>query len=83
MWLLMLIAAMEEASRPEFRAKRCDRELLDRVMSHLAQPASPRAPYRYSNFSLRKWIPAYSPAICSRGLRPRSTPRSFASSRKM
>jgi len=53
MWLLMLLAAMEEASRPEFRAKRCDRELLDSLTSHLARPASSRGLYRYSNFSLR------------------------------
>jgi hypothetical protein len=53
MWLVMLVAAMEEASRPEFRAKRCDRELLDRVMSHLEGPPSPHGRYRYSNFSLR------------------------------
>ena len=52
-WLLMLLAAMEEASGPEFRAKRCDRELLDGLKSHLARPASPRGLYRYSNFSLR------------------------------
>ena len=56
MWLLMLLAAMEEASRPEFRTKRCDRELLDRLTSHLARPASPRGIYRYSNFSLRNQI---------------------------
>jgi hypothetical protein len=53
MWLLMLLAAMEEASRPEFRAKHCDRELVDRLTSHLALPASPLGLYRYSNFSLR------------------------------
>ena len=56
MWLLMLLEAMEEASRPELRAKRCDRELLDRLTSHLARPASPRGIYRYSNFSLRNQI---------------------------
>jgi hypothetical protein len=52
MWLLMLLAAMDEVSRPELRVKRCDRELLHRVTSHLARAASPSGLYR-SNFSLR------------------------------
>jgi len=51
-WLSMLIAAMEQAARPELRALPCDRSVLAQMSARLAQPASP---YRYgaSPFSLR------------------------------
>jgi hypothetical protein len=52
LWLSMLIATMEEVSRPEFRALPCDRSVLAAVSAQLALPASP---YRHSasQFSLR------------------------------
>jgi hypothetical protein len=52
LWLSMLIDAMEEVSRPEFRAVRCDRSVLAAVSAQLARPASPY-PYCGSYFSLR------------------------------
>jgi hypothetical protein len=52
LWLSMLIAAMEEASRPEFRALPCDRSVLAAVGAQLARPASPY-PHSASHFSLR------------------------------
>jgi hypothetical protein len=52
LWLSMLIDAMEEASRPEFRAVPCDRSVLAAVRAQLARPASPY-PYCGSQFSLR------------------------------
>jgi hypothetical protein len=52
LWLSMLIDAMEEASRPEFRAVRCDQSVLAAVRAQLARPASPY-PYGASRFSLR------------------------------
>jgi hypothetical protein len=48
----MLIDAMEEVSRPEFRAVQCDRSVLAAVSAQLARPASPY-PYCGSYFSLR------------------------------
>jgi len=51
-WLSMLIDAMEEVSRPEFRALPCDRSVLAAVSAQLARPASPY-PYCGSYFSLR------------------------------
>ena len=48
----MLIDTMEEASRPEIRAIRCDISLLAAVKAQLARPASPRG-YYGSDFSLR------------------------------
>jgi len=52
LWLSMLIDAMEEVSRPEFRAVPCDRAVLAAVRAQLARPASPY-PYCGSQFSLR------------------------------
>jgi hypothetical protein len=52
LWLSMLIDAMEEVSRPEFRAVPCDRSVLAGVSAQLARPASPY-PYCGSYFSLR------------------------------
>jgi hypothetical protein len=52
LWLSMLIDAMEEVSRPEFRAVPCDRSVLVAVSAQLARPASPY-PYCGSYFSLR------------------------------
>jgi hypothetical protein len=48
LWLSMLIDAMQEVSRPEFRAVPCDRSVLAAVSAQLARPASP-----YPYFSLR------------------------------
>jgi hypothetical protein len=52
LWLSMLIDAMQEVSRPEFRAVPCDRSVLAAVSAQLARPASPY-PYCGSYFSLR------------------------------
>jgi hypothetical protein len=73
LWLSMLIEAMEEVSRPEFRAMPCDQSVLTKVRAQLTRSAS----------AIFKKDVAYSPAICSRGRLPRSIPRSFASSRTM
>jgi hypothetical protein len=48
----MLIDAMEEVSRPEFRAVPVDRSVLAAVRAQLARPASPYA-YGASQYSLR------------------------------
>jgi hypothetical protein len=52
LWLSMLVDAMEEAARPEFRSIPCDRLTLAAVRAQLARPASPYA-YRVSHYSLR------------------------------
>jgi len=52
LWLSMLIDAMEEVSRPEFRAVPVDRSVLAAVRAQLARPASPYA-YGASQYSLR------------------------------
>jgi len=52
LWLSMLIDAMEEVSRPEFRSVSCDRSVLAAVSAQLAQPAS-TYPYYASHFRLR------------------------------
>jgi hypothetical protein len=52
LWLSMLIDAMEEVSRPEFRTVSCDRSVLAKVGAQLARPASPDLSYA-SHFSLR------------------------------
>jgi hypothetical protein len=52
LWLSMLIDAMEEVSRPEFRAVPCDRSVLAAVRAQLARPASPY-PYCGPYFSRR------------------------------
>jgi len=51
-WLSMLVEAMEEISRPEFRALRVDVSVLAAVSAQLARPASPY-PYCGSQYSLR------------------------------
>jgi len=48
----MLIEAMEEVSRPEFRNRPCDPSLLIALRAQLARPASPY-PYGATNYSLR------------------------------
>jgi hypothetical protein len=52
LWLSMLVDAMEQAARPEFRNMPCDREILEAVSAQLARPASPCA-YSVSHYSLR------------------------------
>jgi hypothetical protein len=52
LWLSMLIAAMEEASRPEVRAKPIAPAILAGLRAQLAQPVL-RYPYPGSAFSLR------------------------------
>jgi hypothetical protein len=51
-WLSMLVEAMEEISRPEFRALPVDASVLAAVSAQLARPASPY-PYCGSQYSLR------------------------------
>jgi len=51
-WLSMLVEAMEEISRPEFRALPVDASILAAVSTQLARPASPY-PYCASQYSLR------------------------------
>jgi len=48
----MLVEAMEEISRPEFRALPIDRSVLTAVSAQLARPASPY-PYCGSQYGLR------------------------------
>ena len=38
-WLSMLVATMEEVSRPEFRAVPCEPELLAALLASLNRPA--------------------------------------------
>jgi hypothetical protein len=38
LWLLLLVAAMEEASRPEIRSKPCESAILQACRAQLAQP---------------------------------------------
>jgi hypothetical protein len=52
LWLSMLIEAMDEAARPELRARSCDRAVLAAVRAQLGRPASPY-PFCGSQFSLR------------------------------
>jgi hypothetical protein len=51
-WLSMLVEAMEEISRPEFRALPVDASVLAAVSAQLARPTSPY-PYCASQYSLR------------------------------
>jgi hypothetical protein len=51
-WLSMLVQAMEDISRPEFRALPVDASVLAAVSAQLARPASPY-PYCSSQYSLR------------------------------
>lgn len=48
----MLIEAMDEVSRPEFRNRPCDPSLLIALRAQLARPASPY-PYGATNYSLQ------------------------------
>ena len=52
----MLISAMEQVARPEFRTTPCDPKIFSALRLHLARPASPY-PYWYapnsSRFGLR------------------------------
>jgi len=52
LWLSMLIDAMEEVSRPEFRSLPCEPSVLVALGAQLARPASPHA-HCVSQFSLR------------------------------
>ena len=52
LWLSMLVEAMEQVSRPEYRAVPCDPLVLAAVRAQLERPASPYA-YCGSQFSLR------------------------------
>jgi hypothetical protein len=52
LWLSMLVDAMEEFSRPEWRAISCDDRLLTAVRAQLARPAAAYPAYA-SRFSLR------------------------------
>jgi hypothetical protein len=40
LWLSLLVAAMEEASRPEIRSKPCESAVLQACRAQLAQPAT-------------------------------------------
>jgi len=51
-WLSMLVDAMEEAARPELRAKPCPPAILLGLRAHLAQPVS-HHPFAASAFSSR------------------------------
>jgi len=52
LWLSRLIDAMEEAARPEVRAKPCEAAILSALRAQLAQPALRRS-YTASAYSLR------------------------------
>ena len=52
LWLSMLIDAMEEVSRPEFRSLPCEPSILIGLRAQLALPASSDA-HCASHFSLR------------------------------
>jgi hypothetical protein len=52
LWLSMLVDAMEEAARPEFRNTPCDRLTLAAVSAQLARPASSWT-HGVSHYSLR------------------------------
>jgi hypothetical protein len=52
LWLSMLVDAMEEAARPELRAKPCPPDVLAGLRAQLAQPVS-HYPFAASAFSLR------------------------------
>jgi hypothetical protein len=52
LWLSMLIEAMEEVSRPEFREVPCDPAILVALGAQLARPVSPYL-YGASSYSLR------------------------------
>ncbi|RZN16189.1 hypothetical protein CWO90_40345 [Bradyrhizobium sp. Leo121] len=51
-WLLMLIDAMEQVSRPEIRKVPCDKQVLAAVEAQLARPAVAHPCYG-SSFSFR------------------------------
>jgi hypothetical protein len=40
LWLSLLVAAMEEASRPEIRSKPCDSAILQACRAQLMQPGT-------------------------------------------
>jgi hypothetical protein len=52
LWLSMLVATMEQVSRPELRGLPCEPSILAAFRDGLARPASPY-PYGASSFSLR------------------------------
>ena len=86
LWLSMLIDTAEEISRPERRAMPCDGQVLAALRAQLARRR--RHAFRTARLTaceteLPGLEPAYSPANCSRGCCPSSTPRSLASSRAM
>jgi len=51
-WLVLLVDAMEEASRPEVRAEPCEAAILQALRDQLAQPARAFS-YARTPFSLR------------------------------
>ena len=51
-WLVLLVDAMEEASRPEVRAEPCEAAILQALRAQLAQPARVYS-YARTPFSLR------------------------------
>jgi len=51
-WLVLLVDAMEEASRPEVRAEPCEAAILQALRAQLAQPARACC-YARTPFSLR------------------------------
>ena len=52
LWLSMLVATMEQVSRPELRKLPCEPSILAAFRTELAHPASPY-PCGASTFSLR------------------------------
>ena len=56
LWLSMLVDAMEQAARPEFRAIPCDSTILAAVGAQLARPASPH-PFGRLEFQPAELIP--------------------------
>jgi hypothetical protein len=52
LWLSMLIDAMEEVGRPQFRSQPCEPSILIALRAQLARPASPYA-HCASRFGLR------------------------------
>jgi hypothetical protein len=52
LWLSMLVDAMEEAARPDFRSLRCEQPVPAALTLQLAQPAQ-SCPGRCSGFGLR------------------------------
>jgi hypothetical protein len=54
LWLSMLVDAMEEAARPDVRARPCAPAVLAGLRAQLSRPVS-HHPFAVSAFSLRNW----------------------------